>query len=733
MLSDLSRRRYLMLWQLLLLIVGTSWLWAPHLNSSLSSRTSLISQYESPIEPFSWLFRLGDLLAGGLLLLMSLRLLSLEDRRIQGWLLFALSLGVLSDPLLSTTCHNVGNTCTEYFSISYVLHAVETVFTSSMFFIIGIYDVWRRKKLVSILFTIFQILYGGLFVSQLANQEHFNTVSQYVYQLVLIVWLAWFCRDNLAGYNFFTSRAEGRLARNLAAVWAFLNGIIAILISLAHINLLGRIRGLYFTGDSAWLAQHGIIIGVIMIYLARHLARGEARARQIFLLLAGLETVKYAVVSPHAGLMLFYMVTFVVLFIFRDDFDRGSVPLTWSIRLRDLVYLLIGLLLAALLALIALDRDDRVSTITLRAADHFTDYIQADGHLPHRHISSVLLAHSATAFIIASLSAVLWILFRPYSLSRHQTENTNRIEQALKKYSGSSEDFFKLWPPDKQYFWNKSGSGFLAYRIVGPIAFVLADPIGPNPGNMIEYFNRWCRARRLKICYLPVYQKSLPLYEAAGLEPLQIGSSALIDIREFLNQTARDKWWRWRINRAQKNGYAYSLAEPPHSSRFLRELKSVSDIWLAGGHAERGFALGYFNEEYLQKCRMHCLRDEAGKLIAFTNQLPQFGQKSIVTIDLLRHDSESESMAYLLFRTIEEAARDPQHKIFDLGFVPFAKARGPLLTIAKSISSDRFSSKGLEQFKNKFDPDWQPNYLVYEGDITDLAIIALNIEKALER
>ena len=42
-------------------------------------------------------------------------------------------------------------------------------------------------------------------------------------------------------------------------------------------------------------------------------------------------------------------------------------------------------------------------------------------------------------------------------------------------------------------------------------------------------------------------------------------------------------------------------------------------------------------------------------------------------------------------------------------------------------------AKGLEQFKNKFDPVWEPNYLAYEGDMTDLAVIALNIEKAMDR
>jgi phosphatidylglycerol lysyltransferase len=149
-----------------------------------------------------------------------------------------------------------------------------------------------------------------------------------------------------------------------------------------------------------------------------------------------------------------------------------------------------------------------------------------------------------------------------------------------------------------------------------------------------------------------------------------------------------------------------------------------------GGHAERGFALGRFDAHYLQKCPIHYLVDDKQKVIAFTNQLPQFNQASITTVDLLRYSPNyGDSMAYLLYKTIERSK--DYSRYFDLGFVPFARAKGPLLTVAKTLGSGRFSARGLEQFKNKFEPDWQPNYLVYEGDIADLAVIALNIEKAM--
>jgi lysylphosphatidylglycerol synthetase-like protein (DUF2156 family) len=727
------RRRYVLIWQALLLILGTSWLWAPHLNLFLNYRTSLISQYETPGEPFAWLFRLGDAAAGLLILSAAWYLSGRRSARTAVWLLAAIGVGILLDPILTTTCRPVGTTCQEYVSFSFVLHAIETVFTSSAFFIIAIYDYWRRKKLVSLLFILFQFVYGLMFVSQLASQENFNTVSQYVYQITLLVWLAWYVRDLTVSYDYQTERKEKLLTRNLTAVWAFVNGVLAILISLAHINLLGRINGLYFTGDSAWLAQHGVIIGVVMIYLARHLARGETRARQIFLTLAGIETVKYSVVSPHAGLMMFYMLTFVALFLFRDDFDRGSIPLTWGARIRDLYFMVGGLVAAAFTALVALDRDNRASVITLRAADNFTDYVTRGHELPHKHINSILLAHTASVFITAGLAAVLWILFRPRKIATGVRADYQAAGNLLSKYSDSSEDFFKLWPRDKRYFWSKHKSGFVGYKLEGPVAFALADPIAPKRKDVILAFNAWCRRRGLKVCWLPVYETGRDLYEKSGLSLLQIGSSAIIDIQTYINETSRDKWWRWRLNKSRKSGYEYSVSPPPHNKTFLADLRKVSDAWLAAGrHKERGFALGYFDKAYLQKCKIHYLKDSDGRIIAFTNEVPRYGKVRTATIDLLRYYPETDSMAFLLYSVIENIGKDQAIKHFDLGFVPFTGASGPLQAIAKSVSADRFSAKGLEQFKNKFDPVWEPNYLAYDGDVADLAVVALNIEKVME-
>ena len=643
-------------------------------------------------------------------------------------LLGALGFCMILDPLLSTSCRTITGVCEEIHTSGFVFHAIESVATSLLFFIVAAYDSWRRKKLVSIGFTIFQVGYGFLFLSQWANHNHYNTISQYVYQTTLIVWLAWLGRDLLFENYFPTIDFEEKLVRNVTAGWSFINGILAIVISLAHINLIGRFRVIYFSDNTAWLAQHGIIVGVVLIYLARHLARGEARARQIFLWLIGIEVLKYSVISPDGWLLAFYTLTFITLFLLRDNFDRGTIALTWQLRIRDLYFLLVGLLMAAFISLVLLDRDGRVSITTTRAVDNFTDYVFRSEHFPRAHINSVLLAHSLSAFIAAAVFAVLWILFRPYRFRPQSSADYQKIENSLKHFSNSTEDFFKLWPRDKNYYWK--GDEFVAYKVVGSVAYCLADPMAKNRKQLAQEFVEWCRSRRLSVCYLPVYESSLKLYQNVGLEDIQIGSSAIVDINEFLLKTSKDKWWRWRINRAVKNGYEYQISLPPHNDPMLNEMRKLSNAWQREGRKEHGFAMGYFSEEYLQKCTIHYLQDANGTLISFTNEVPQFKTNPTFTVDLLRSEPGSDSMAYLLYKMIEQS--QGKYQKFDLGFVPFAKARGSLQAIAKTLSADRFAAKGLEQFKNKFNPAWAPNYLAYDGDKTDLGMIAINIEQAME-
>ena len=730
-----DRKSHLIIWQLLFILLGTSWLWAPQLNHGLPGRTALISQYEAPGQSYAWLFRLGDAAAAVLLILAAIVIQRYKKASRPVWtLLVIVGLGMLIDTTFASACSLDRLACRQQLSFSFVTHAIETVVTASALFGLVLYDAAVRKRVVSIGFLVFQMAYGLLLLSQLATSHRFNSLSQYVYQLAAVVWLAWFVHGQLAGqYTNELSNAKSSLTRRSAAVWAFLNGLAAIVLGLSHLHLHGRVKDLYFAGDSAWLAQHGVAVGAVMIYLSRHLARGERRARQIFLLICGLEAIKFSLISPHPILAI-YVITFGLLFVLGDEFYRGTVVLTWRKRLKEAAFIGASLVLATAVGFIFISHDNDAAQVAAQAIDNFLDYSLRSVSVPKSHIPGALLAHTVSALIVVGGLLILWVLFRPYKKIVVRPPDYQQVEKLLRKYSNSSEDFFKLWPRDKQYFWSKEKTAFIAYKISGGTAFALADPIGrkSDQQQLIGQFLQWCRHRRLTACFLPIYSKSRGLYANNELSEIQIGSSAVVEIQGFLSKTAKDKWWRWQTNRAAKSGYIYSLSLPPHSKSFLKELEAVSKSWLSkNGRKERDFALGYFDREYLQKCPIHFLKDGAGQVQAFTNQLPSFKKSDTATIDLLRYQADANNaMPFLLRSTIENLAE--QYQKFDLGFVPFASTTDPVINIARALSVGRFSAGGLEQFKNKFDPDWQPNYMAYDGDLADLAIIGINLERVME-
>lgn len=734
----LSRRSSMILWQLAFVILSTSWLWAPQLNHLLSYKTSLISQYEVSGQAYSWLFRLGDIAGASLLIIMARSYLKNVTSKVPGYFLLVIGVGMLLDAALGTSCTITGNICVENTHSTFFLHATETIVTGLAIFCFSVYDTWLRQRLVSASFVIFQIGYFGLFLSQLADQNKFNTFSQFVYQTILVVWIAWFARDFLiTGKQIIPSKREVRFVRYATATWAFINGILAILLSLSQLNLVGNLKGLYFAGDNAWLAQHGVVIGVVMLYLSRHLARGELRARQIFLLILGIESLKYSVLTPNPWLLMLYAVSFVVLFVLRDDFDRGIIPTTFKIRVRDALFMVGSVLFSGFLVLALLYKSNRLSDITVSSFDNFFDYVFRSKYIPHSHIPSALLAHTFSAFLLVSAGTILWILFKPSKKNERPGLDLHlqTVKELLGKYSSSSEDYFKLWPQDKQYFWSENKQGFIAYKVTGSIVFALADPVCEKieQSKLLNDFVIWAKARRLRVCFLSIYQESLWMYKTANLNCLQTGASALINTDHFLNETIREKWWRWQKNRAEKNGFSYNLAQPPHSPEFISELKKISDNWLSSNnHQERGLTLGYFDEQYIADCQIHYLKNLDGQIIAFANQLPVFGNSRFATVDLLRYvDDVDGAMPYLLYKTIEQLKNEANYKFFDLGFVPFVDSKDPAIIITKLLSEGRFSARGLEQFKNKFDPDWQANYLAYDGDLADLALVALNLEKAM--
>jgi phosphatidylglycerol lysyltransferase len=335
---------------------------------------------------------------------------------------------------------------------------------------------------------------------------------------------------------------------------------------------------------------------------------------------------------------------------------------------------------------------------------------------------------------VISVGAVFYsvlALFSPirFRLSNHRQDYED-IRRLLARYATTSEDFFKLWPPDKAYYFNGLRSAAITYKAAHGVALMVGDPLGPKDelGDLLSQFIGFCRINDWQPAFIHTEETNLKLYEDLGFEAQKIGEEAIISTDNFVDKVAITKDFRHIKNKFEKSGFICEALEPPHAEQTLRRLQAISNDWLRSpGRAERGFMLGYFSTGYLQQCKIMVAKDSKGEIQAFINQVPSPTPRE-ANFDFLRHSygSPGNINDYLMLNFISslraqgiprlnmglsalsglETADDSASHLLN-GFLNFAYANGNRF----------FSFQGLKRFKAKYEPDWESRYIVYRGGL----------------
>ena len=745
--GQLQRKLSWQQWQLVYILLSLSWLLAPGLNHHLAAKTTLISDFEDPGQPFSWLYRLCDILAAlvlGAAVTVLVRRRQKESTRfydVSTILLAIIALGSLIDDLFPSSCHAATH-CLVSADLSMAVHTGESIITVCAALILGL--AWSLKK-VPWARTVFglQLVWTAFFVIVYLSGRLEQGLPQFAYQVIVTLWIASIV-PKLAGWQPVPAgNSKTRRLVHALAAWIFFGGFIAIVNSVRDLREISHFSAAYFGNNTAWLSQHGIAVGIVLMYISRHLWRGEYRAWQLTSLLLWLETLKYAALTPDTGLTLLYGLTALGLFVLRGLFDRMTSVEELRERLKTVLWVALAVIIALVVGVLAFRLKHHQDLDSL----HFNfgqfsrhlflvDMVNDLGPVQHRLLGQAL--NGAGLILLIVLLASLFRPQKPLLRPANQRQRQELLRQ-LERCSNSSEDYFKYWPQPKFYWWNSDRSAVVAYRVFGNVAFALADPIAATSAvrhQAAQEFIEYCRQHGWTACFLMVGAGQQRLYKEIGCKSFKIGASAVVDIKQFSDETARNKWWRWVLNKTKKQGWQYESVTPPHSSHLIHELRHVSDAWLQRqSHQERGFALGYFDVGYLQNCRLHLLRHE-GRLIAFTNELPSFNDNLTATIDLMRFLPDyNHAMSALLAQTIEHLHEAGVKRRFDLGFValasPSARTEQIIRQLGQSLGQEAVSARGLEQFKNKFAPDWANNYIAFDGDWIDLVSISRQIDALL--
>jgi phosphatidylglycerol lysyltransferase len=504
-----------------------------------------------------------------------------------------------------------------------------------------------------------------------------------------------------------------------------------------------------------------LFLGLGLLYLSVHIRRRKRTAWVLsvaflaVLILIGLE---HLIPSGHLhalrfGHLFMQRVVIDILFptavlaglaAYRDQFTVKSDVRSFGLSLRIVVMVFAAAFIYGVSGFLLMDKHDFHKEIGLGEAIHHTvdqfGLTTSSNLVPYTRRAKAFL-DSLSIISTAAVAYALISLFQPIRMRfTDQSSNRDKCQELLERYPASSEDFFKLWPRNKLYFFDEAETAGLAYHVYRGVALVVGDPFGDQTkyDEVIDSFDELCVTNDWTPAFIHAEHKYNDLYKSHELSLQKIGEEAILNISKFRSETVHSKYFRQIRNKFTKQGYITEVLQPPHNDSVIKRLNHVSAEWLSQpGREERGFMMGYYSPEYMNACPIMVLRDAAGTIQGFINQILSFDAEE-ANFDLLRHSKEAlgNSNDFLMMNFIEYVHEQGFTRL-NLGLCPLAglashdEERSVVDNALRFVyaNGDRFYSfSGLHRFKAKYDPNWNGRYIAYRGGIGNFtrALNALN-------
>ncbi|WP_042387338.1 bifunctional lysylphosphatidylglycerol flippase/synthetase MprF [Streptacidiphilus melanogenes] len=337
-------------------------------------------------------------------------------------------------------------------------------------------------------------------------------------------------------------------------------------------------------------------------------------------------------------------------------------------------------------------------------------------------------------------------------------DTQQRAADLLLREGGGNLSWMTTWP-DNTYFFAASQDGYLAYREHAGVAVALGDPVGAPDGRAetIRQFADMCdRAGRVPCLFSATAAAAGITEHQLGWRSVQVAEDTIVDLPDL---EFRGKAWqdvRTALNRAKKEGVEYRmgpLAEQPRA--LLTQVWQISEEWVGdSGLPEMGFTLGGVEEALDPRMRVGLALSGDGRLQGVTSWMPVYeggaggdgageapGARngrppSGWTLDMMRrrHDGFRPVVEFMIASSCLEL-REHSAQFLSLSGAPLARnpAAGTptglqrILDRLGSAMEPYYGFRSLHAFKAKFQPRYEPMYLLYrdEADLPRIGVALL--------
>jgi phosphatidylglycerol lysyltransferase len=351
------------------------------------------------------------------------------------------------------------------------------------------------------------------------------------------------------------------------------------------------------------------------------------------------------------------------------------------------------------------------------------------------------LQGDASRFLRASVgAAVVLLLFAfarliGYAPTEAPAPTPADLEDADKAMRAQTSTFPNLaFLKDKSLLFDETRSAFLMFAVQGRTWVALGDPVGPEERltDVVRLFLERCADFGGIPVFYEVTSTHLHRYADFGLTFVKLGEEAKVDLTTFSLEGAQAAKYRQLLRRLEKDGGVFRIVEPDGVPAIMSALRAVSDDWLAAkAVGEKGFSLGFFDEDYLSRFPIAVIERD-GQIQAFANLWPG-PQRVELSVDLMRyHRAAPRDVMETLFVHLMQWAKQQGYQRFALGMAPLSGfEQSPLAPIWNRIGAfvyehgkTVYNFQGLRAYKQKFNPVWEPHYLAYPGGLRLPRILA---------
>ena len=326
---------------------------------------------------------------------------------------------------------------------------------------------------------------------------------------------------------------------------------------------------------------------------------------------------------------------------------------------------------------------------------------------------------------VASVTAAAALLFAPLRPTRLADGLDRRRAAALiRRHGADTLSAFKL-RNDVLRQWSPDGRAMVAYRVEAGTMLVAGDPVGApgaTPGVLAAVIAH-ARRHGLALGVVGASEAFAAAARRAGLRRLYLGDEAILATGAMDLAGGHRKSLRKAVHRVERHGYVPELhAVGELDAATIVQLREVSGRWLDGA-PDRGFSMAHDDlvDELLPDALVVLARDSERRVRGFLHFAPVYG-RPVVSLGFMRRDRDTPN-GLTDFLVVHAARLLAERGVteFSLNFAAFGRwLRAPSGALERALGrlvrlGDRwFQIERLYRFNAKFEPRWQPRYLLFD-------------------